>query len=70
MILHKKLYTTGELRHIDGTIQIPQNIPSGTYDVYFTFRIPKTDYRYHLVKENKVLPVPKILVGKIKINDK
>ena len=61
---------TGELRHIDGTIQIPQNIPSGTYDVYFTFRIPKTDYRYHVVKENKILPATKILVGKIKINDK
>jgi len=38
----------GELYEFKGDIPIPPNIPSGSYDVYFTFRIPKIDYRYHV----------------------
>jgi len=61
---------TGELRYMNGTIQIPPNIPSGTYNVYFTFRIPRIDYRYHILKKGGILPEKKIFVGKIKIIDK
>ena len=60
----------GETCEFKGFIPVPPNIPVGVYNIYFTFRISKTDYRYHVVKENKVLPATKILGGKIKISDK
>jgi len=58
----------GELRRIDGAIQIPPNIPSGTYDVYFTFRIFKTDYWYRRVKDGEIIKERRILIRHIKID--
>ena len=58
----------GEIYEIKGSIPIPPNIPAGQYNVYFTFRIPKSDYRYHLIKyekHEKLLPSQKVLVGKV-----
>jgi len=60
----------GKLYKISGNLAIPKGIPSGVYNVYFTFRIPKIDYRYHVLKKGKILPEKKIFVGKIKIIDK
>ena len=62
--------STGELRFIDGTIQVPKKIPIGTYNIFFTFRIPNMNYHYHLIKENKQLRIKKVLIGKIAINSK
>jgi len=55
----------GELYAYNGKILIPQNIPSGTYDVFFTFRIPRIDYRYHLLKGRKLIKETKIFIGKL-----
>ncbi|OQX52846.1 MAG: hypothetical protein B5M53_07695, partial [Candidatus Cloacimonas sp. 4484_209] len=54
----------GELYAYTGKISIPRSIPSGTYDVFFTFRIPKIDYRYHLWEKGTLTQETKISIGK------
>jgi len=36
----------GEIYKISGSIHVPKKIPQGIYKAFFTFRIPKTNYRY------------------------
>ena len=59
-----------EINKISGLIKIPQNIPSGTYNIYFTFRIPRTDYRYKVIKNKKATKSRKIMIKKITIEDR
>jgi len=54
-----------EISKISGSIRIPQNIPTGVYNLYFTFRIPKTDYRYKLIRNKKLIKLRKIMIKKI-----
>jgi len=58
----------GDLYLINGTIRIPEKIPSGTYKVYFTYRIPKIDYRYHAMKNGKVLKSKSVFIEEVKID--
>ena len=61
--------TKGELSEISGSLAIPKGIPSGKYKVYFTFRMPKTDFRYRILKFNKIENKRKVLIKEILINN-
>jgi tetratricopeptide (TPR) repeat protein len=63
-----KTEKTGEFYHAKGKILVPYSIPSGLYKVYFTFRLPKTNYRYRYIKNGKITADRSVLIKQIKID--
>ena len=58
----------GEFYSVQDKIQVPPSIPCGLYSLYFTFRIPKSDFRYKVIEENgKIGKKDCILIKKILI---
>jgi len=64
-LLESKSY--GKLNTIKGDIEIPENIQPGTYDVYFTFKIPRESYRYRALKRRKLSKIREIKICHMRI---
>ncbi len=58
----------GAYQKLDSFVHVPEKIPTGTYQVHFTFRMPRLDKRYHLLKNGKPSVHESILFGSIKID--
>ncbi len=57
----------GELYSLNSSIYVPLSIPKGRYRTYFTFRLIKRGYMYHLVHNFKLSDKNKIFIKEIDI---
>jgi hypothetical protein len=60
-----KSKSLGDIYTIKGKIDLPVNVPSGTYDVFFTFKIPKVDYKYRILSHGNPLEKREIKISQI-----
>ena len=60
-----KAKKSGELYRINDKLTVPNHIPPGTYKVYFTFRIPESDYRYRRIENRKITNKRSVFVKQI-----
>ena len=57
----------GELYSLNSSIYVPLSIPKGRYRTYFTFRLIKSGYMYHLVHNFRLSDKNKIFIKEINI---
>jgi len=57
----------GEFYNLSGSIPIPPSIPEGRYKAYFTFRLIKSGYKYHLLRNFKPLKDNRIYIKEIEV---
>ena len=57
----------GSLFLFSGHIPIPPTLKPGDYKVFFTFRIPETDYRYHLLRHGEKTRDKKCFIKSVRI---
>ena len=60
----------GVFYKFSGAIPVPPDLSPGDYKVHFTFRIPKRDYRYHLMKNGETTSSRKCFIKTIRIHRK
>ena len=63
-----KTSSFGAFQRIDSYVHVPEKIPTGVYQIYFTFRMPRIDKRYHLLKNGNPSIHESVSLGTITID--